>query len=72
VLIALTYGRDVDWVKNVLAAGGCFVEHKGGTIPCSNPVIVSGDEATGGLPGYVRGILRAIDVTEAMRLDRAG
>lgn len=25
--VALTYGRDVDWVKNVLAAGGCRILH---------------------------------------------
>src|ERR1022692_2288958 len=25
-LIALTYGRDSEWVKNVLAAGGCQLE----------------------------------------------
>ena len=25
-VIALTYGPDADWVKNVLAAGGCELE----------------------------------------------
>jgi deazaflavin-dependent oxidoreductase (nitroreductase family) len=28
-LIALTYGRDVDWVKNVIAEGGCRLIHRG-------------------------------------------
>ena len=28
-LIALTYGRDSEWVKNVLEAGGCELETRG-------------------------------------------
>src|SRR5580704_19353031 len=28
-LIALTYGRESEWVKNVLAAGGCELETRG-------------------------------------------
>ncbi|MGH2766055.1 MAG: nitroreductase family deazaflavin-dependent oxidoreductase, partial [Actinomycetota bacterium] len=31
-LIALTYGRDRDWVRNVLATGGCDVETRGRTL----------------------------------------
>ncbi len=28
-VIALTYGPDRDWVRNVLAAGGCTIEWQG-------------------------------------------
>src|SRR3984885_5590155 len=28
-LIALTYGRESEWVKNVMAAGGCQLETRG-------------------------------------------
>jgi deazaflavin-dependent oxidoreductase (nitroreductase family) len=69
VLIALTYGRDVDWLKNVLAAGGCTLERAGETMVLSHPIILGGDEATAGLPDLVRRILRVIDVTESLRLD---
>ena len=31
-LIALTYGRDSQWVRNVLAAGGCQLETRGAGI----------------------------------------
>ncbi len=39
-LIALTYGRESEWVKNVLAAGGCELETRGArplsaTVPLS-------------------------------------
>ena len=31
-VFALTYGADVDWVKNVEAAGACDIESRGRTI----------------------------------------
>jgi deazaflavin-dependent oxidoreductase (nitroreductase family) len=36
-VLALTYGPDTDWVKNVLAAGGCIVETRGQRITCTAP-----------------------------------
>src|ERR1700682_4448028 len=39
-LIALTYGRDSEWVKNVLAAGGCQLETRRLLYQLSAPTIV--------------------------------
>jgi hypothetical protein len=39
-LIALTYGRGSEWVKNVLAAGGCQLETRGMRRLLSAPTIV--------------------------------
>ena len=36
-VIALTYGPRTDWVKNVLAAGGCTLETRGTRIACTAP-----------------------------------
>jgi deazaflavin-dependent oxidoreductase (nitroreductase family) len=36
-VIALTYGPETDWVKNVLAAGGCELRTRGQTIPLGSP-----------------------------------
>ena len=36
-LIALTYGRECEWVKNVLAAGGCELETRGVRYQLSAP-----------------------------------
>jgi hypothetical protein len=36
-VIALTYGPETDWVKNVLAAGGCELRTRGQTIPLGAP-----------------------------------
>src|SRR5713226_7310610 len=39
-LIALTYGRDSEWVKNVVAAWGCKLETRGVQYQLSAPTIV--------------------------------
>jgi deazaflavin-dependent oxidoreductase (nitroreductase family) len=39
-LIALTYGRESEWVKNVLAAGGCELETRDVRYHLSAPTIV--------------------------------
>jgi deazaflavin-dependent oxidoreductase (nitroreductase family) len=39
-LIALTYGRESEWVKNVLAACGCELETRGVRYQLSAPTIV--------------------------------
>jgi deazaflavin-dependent oxidoreductase (nitroreductase family) len=40
LVIALTYGRESEWVKNVLAAGGCTLETQGRQYQLWSPVIV--------------------------------
>ena len=69
--IALTYGPDVDWVRNVMAAGGCRLEVTGGVVELTNPILLEGDDALGSMSSGVRRILRAIDVDRAVRLDDA-
>lgn len=36
-VVALTYGPHTDWVRNVLAAGGCTIETRGRLVPCGRP-----------------------------------
>jgi deazaflavin-dependent oxidoreductase (nitroreductase family) len=66
-LIALTYGRDRDWVKNVLAAGGCDLETRGRTIRVVDPLIVR-DRQHERFPAPIRPILTALLVTETLEL----
>jgi deazaflavin-dependent oxidoreductase (nitroreductase family) len=66
-VIALTYGRDRDWVKNVLAAGGCEVETRGTLIRLVQPRIVI-DEQCSLVSQLIRPILSAIGVSEFMEL----
>lgn len=40
-LFFLTYGSDVQWVQNVLAAGGCTIETGGRTVELTAPRLVT-------------------------------
>jgi deazaflavin-dependent oxidoreductase (nitroreductase family) len=66
-VIALTYGADSQWVRNVLAAGAFEVETRGRRIRLVNPVIVH-DRSL--VPGGVRQILGAVRVGEFLRSQR--
>ena len=66
-VIALTYGAEAQWVRNVLAAGGCEVETRGGRLRLVGPEIVRDPRGTP-VPRFVRPILRAIDAPEFMLL----
>jgi deazaflavin-dependent oxidoreductase (nitroreductase family) len=66
-VIALTYGADTQWVRNVLAAGGCEVETRGERIRLVAPEIVQDPRL---VPAPVRAILRAIRVGDFMVMRR--
>jgi|SRR5919108_2889944 deazaflavin-dependent oxidoreductase (nitroreductase family) len=70
-VIALTYGRERNWVKNVLAAGWCDVETRGRTVRLSRPRIVR-DERQSIVPAAIRPGLRAMNVNEFLELRPAG
>ena len=66
-LIALTYGRESEWVKNVLAAGGCELETRGVRCQLLAPTIVH-DPTRRRFPLPVRIVLRLIGATDFMQL----
>jgi len=68
--VALWYGANADWVKNVLAAGQCVVETRTNTIGMKDPQIVH-DLSRAGLPGPVRQTLRVMGVSDFLVLTRA-
>jgi deazaflavin-dependent oxidoreductase (nitroreductase family) len=66
-IMALTYGRDVDWVKNVLAAGGCRLETRSGIVDLRDPELVH-DPSRRLVPLLVRVFLGVLDVNDFLRL----
>ena len=66
-LIALTYGPGTDWVKNVMAAGGCELQTRGRTVRLVSPRLYH-DETRRGIRPVERRILRAIGVADFMAL----
>ncbi|HEY7974593.1 MAG TPA: nitroreductase family deazaflavin-dependent oxidoreductase [Ktedonobacterales bacterium] len=74
-LLALTYGANTDWVKNVLAADGCEIVTRGQRIRLTNPRITTDTSRRWAPPPvrFVLGfILGAIDAPQVMRLTRVG
>lgn len=66
-VIALTYGRDSEWVKNVLAAGGCQLETRGVQYQLSS-LTIAHDSTRGRFPIPVRIVLRLIGADDFMQL----
>jgi deazaflavin-dependent oxidoreductase (nitroreductase family) len=69
-IIALTYGSESDWVKNVLAAGSCELQTRGRRVRLTNPRIET-DKTKSWAPLPVRLILGLIDAPQYMRLSLA-
>ena len=66
-VIALTYGADRDWGKNVIAAGGCDLETGGRLIHLTGPRLVV-DPSRRPVPPVVRLMLGLLGVTEFLEL----
>lgn len=66
-IIALTYGAESDWVKNVLAAGSCELQTRGRRVRLSNPQINT-DRRKGWAPPPVKLILDRIHAPRYMHL----
>jgi deazaflavin-dependent oxidoreductase (nitroreductase family) len=66
-VFALTYGSRVQWVQNILAAGGCQIETRGKTIRLTDPRLFV-DPTQHFLPIPARWIERSQGVTEFLAM----
>src|ERR1700758_1516076 len=66
-IIALTYSSQSEWVKNVLAAGGCGLKTRGEKYRLSAPTVVR-DPTRQRFPIPVRLVLRLVGADEYMEL----
>ncbi len=66
-VLALTYGPDTDWVKNVLAAGGCELRTRGHTVRLVSPRLFH-DEIRPGIRPLERQVLRVLRVADFLSL----
>jgi deazaflavin-dependent oxidoreductase (nitroreductase family) len=69
-VIALTYGPETDWVKNVLAAGGCELRTRGQTILLGSPRLFH-DQSRSGIRPVERQVLRILNVAGFLSLTPA-
>jgi deazaflavin-dependent oxidoreductase (nitroreductase family) len=64
LVFALTYGRETDWVKNILADGHAeFDSRSFGTLTLTEPAFVQ-EPARGAVPWLIRRFLRLTGVTD--------
>jgi deazaflavin-dependent oxidoreductase (nitroreductase family) len=71
-VIALTYGPQADWVRNVLAAGGCELEAGRHRYQLTNPKVYR-DETAADMPAPIRFVLRrVINAPDFLSLEIAG
>lgn len=67
VSIVMTYGRRSDWVRNVLAAGGCEVEVRGRRVALVEPRVVEGG-ARGVVPWFGQPMVWAAGIRDVLEL----
>jgi deazaflavin-dependent oxidoreductase (nitroreductase family) len=70
-VVALTYGPETDWVRNVLAAGDCALDYRNQRIALTEPKLLHGSSGAAPLPGPVRFALRLLHVDEFLSLRRS-
>jgi deazaflavin-dependent oxidoreductase (nitroreductase family) len=70
-VIALPYGPDADWVRNVLAHGSATLVHEGHTEPVHQPEVVATAEVVRKLPSSQQRTLRLFGVDQCLRLRTA-
>jgi deazaflavin-dependent oxidoreductase (nitroreductase family) len=69
-IVPMTYGRDVDWARNIVAAGGCEIERAGRRVTVRRPRVLGSAAASAALPPLVRAPLRAANLPGYMLLER--
>jgi deazaflavin-dependent oxidoreductase (nitroreductase family) len=70
-IIALTYGPEVDWARNVLAAGQCQIRTQGRIVNLGNPTVET-DPSLWWAPAPIRPVLKAAKIFQYMRLRPTG
>jgi deazaflavin-dependent oxidoreductase (nitroreductase family) len=71
-VIALTYGKKVDWYGNILASGGCALRWKQRDYTLANPRFVAPETGLGAFPKILRPILRRKGIQYYLQLDILG
>ncbi len=70
IVIALTYGPEVDWYRNVRAAGRCTLLWHGETYALEHLEQLAPEKALSAFPMLARLILRTVGVQHFVRMQR--
>ena len=69
-LIPMPFGPSTQWAKNVIAAGGGTLRHKGKTVDFDSPEVVPLDVAGVDLPAVIRAASRTFGIRTYLRARR--
>jgi len=68
-VIALTYGKKVDWYENIIAKGSCSIRWKNQDYPLVNPRFIEPQAGVAAFPPLLQPVLRRKDIQYYLRLD---
>jgi deazaflavin-dependent oxidoreductase (nitroreductase family) len=69
-VIVLVYGRNTDWLRNVLASGSATIVHEGHAYRVEQPEVISMEAAAGYLSANDRRNHRLFGIDECLRVRR--
>lgn len=69
-VIALTYGKKVDWYENVMAKGGCSIKWKNHEYLLTNPALIDRELALNAFPAFFRTGLRIMGIQYFLSLSK--
>lgn len=72
IIVPLPYGTDVDWLRNLQAAGQGVVELDGRSVTVDQPEVAPVDQIMPLLPPFVARLVQLHDTKKALRLHVAG
>lgn len=67
ITIALTYGSERDWVRNIMAEGHFTLVRRGSRFPLTEPTLIGERDGMAAMPRVLRPVLRMIGVKEFLR-----
>jgi deazaflavin-dependent oxidoreductase (nitroreductase family) len=68
IVIPLSYGENVDWLRNVLAQGSCEISHKNRRMGATNPEVIDSAVALAILPEKRRKLFERTKEEKFLRL----
>lgn len=68
-VIALTYGKKVDWYANILASGGCRLRWKERDYALFNPQLIDAETGLRAFPAFLQFLLRRRGIQFYLKLE---
>jgi len=70
-VIALTYGKKVDWLANIMASGYCDLYWKEQDYHLTTPVLITREEGLKAFPSPLNRVLRKVGTEYFLKLTKA-